>query len=127
MADLELPVSLYGTHIGEHVHDRGRSLLRWYAEEEDRWVINTAALSQSLTVGLVSSDQTESFFGALLPEGVHLDRLAKEAKVASDNLIGILNHVGADLAGALRVGDTRVAEEPEALSAEAVNRLLVSA
>jgi serine/threonine-protein kinase HipA len=127
MVDLELPVSLYGTHIGELVGDRGRSLLRWSADAEDHWGINSTAFSQSLTVGFSSSDQTESFFGALLPEGVHLDRLAKEAKVASDNLIGILHRVGADLAGALRVGDGRVAQEPEALSAEAVNRLLVRA
>lgn len=128
MTDRELPVSLYGTHIGELLGIRGgRAMLRWSDDAEDRWGINSAVLSQSLRVGFTSADQTESFFGALLPEGTHLDRLAKVAKVASDNLIGLLNHVGADLAGALRVGDARAAKEPEVLTEDEVSRLLESA
>lgn len=121
----ELPVGLYGTHIGELLGDgRGRALLRWSDGAAERWGLNAEVLSQSLRVGFSSVESTESFFGALLPEGRHLQTLAQEAKVADDDLIGILAAVGADLAGALRVGTGRGVGEPQSLTEEEVEDLL---
>lgn len=127
MVDRELPVTLYGTHVGELFSSRGRAGFRWSGDAEAQWGLNSEVLSQSLRVGFANSEQTESFFGALLPEGVHLDRLAKAAKVSSDDLVGLLDHVGADLAGALRVGDSRQATEPVALTESEVSLLLDNA
>jgi len=123
----ELPVSLYGTHVGELVSSGGKAILRWSPEAEERWGINSAVLSRSLRVSLSSIEHTESFFGALLPEGRHLDRLATSAKTVSNDLLGLLAHVGADLAGALRVGQPRDPTEPQALSLIEVAALLDSA
>jgi serine/threonine-protein kinase HipA len=71
--------------------------------------------------------QTEAFFGALLPEGNLLENLAREAKVSSSDLRGLLAAVGADLAGALRIGDGRPPEEPELLSPAQIGQLLRTA
>ncbi|MCU1416920.1 MAG: uncharacterized protein JWP32_1094 [Schumannella sp.] len=125
--DDELPVSLYGTHAGELVRSNGRAALRWSDDAEERWGLNSAVLSRSLRVGFTSVEATESFFGALLPEGNHLETLATEVKTVSSDLVGILRAVGADLAGALRVGDARSAGEPQLLTQEEIGELLRSA
>lgn len=124
MPDRGLGVTLYGSQIGDLRQRDGRALFHWSSEAEERWAINSGALSLSLRVGAATPEQTESFFGALLPEGVHLDRLAKEAQVSSGDLVGLLTFVGADLAGALQIGDARDAKEPEQLSGDEVNLLL---
>ena len=120
----ELPVTLYGTRLGELVRDRDRALLRWSPEAEERFGINSTVLSHGLRVGLASTRYTESFFGGLLPEGAHLDRLAAAVQVASNDLVGLLAAVGADLAGALVVGNARQHSEPEELSTAEVGALL---
>lgn len=121
----ELAVTLYGTHLGELVRlPTGRAQLRWSAEAEDRWGINSPVLSRHLRVGLESSEHTESFFGALLPEGVHLDRLATAAKTATNDLVGLFAHVGADLAGALAIGGAHAPGDPEELTHEEIALLL---
>jgi serine/threonine-protein kinase HipA len=125
--DVELPVSLYGTHVGELTQIDGRALLRWSTDAEQRWGVNSPVLSHGLRVGLSSHDATESFFGGLLPEGVHIDTLAREAKCSSADLVGLLAHVGADLAGALRVGETGIATPPQMLDSAEINRLLTQA
>lgn len=120
----ELPVWLYGTHIGELVRTSGRAFLRWSSEAEERWGINSPVMSRHLRVGFSNVDQTESFFGALLPEGRHLDRLATAARVPSNDLVGLFAYVGADLAGALSIGDSRAASEPQTLDGDEIARLL---
>jgi len=104
MADAELPVTLYGTYIGELTRTGDRAFLRWSDEAEQRWGLNSPALSYGLRVGSTSTDQSEAFFGALLPEGNGLNQLARRAGAASNDLIGIFDAVGADLAGALAIG-----------------------
>ncbi len=128
MVDRDLPVRLHGTHLGELTADRaGRAVFRWSPEAEERWGLNSAALSRSLRVGFSSAAQTASFFGGLLPEGRHLERLAADAKVSANDLLGLLAHVGADLAGALQIGDPRAAREPESLSNDQIDQLLAGA
>ena len=100
MSKGNLRVYLYETHIGDLVATgTGGVSLHWSKAAEDRWLINSPVLSQSLRVGRSTPAQTASFFGALLPEGANLDRLANEIHVPSNDLVGIFNRVGADLAG----------------------------
>ncbi|WP_440708581.1 HipA domain-containing protein [Herbiconiux sp. YIM B11900] len=122
-----LPVSLFGTRIGELVPHEGKALLRWSDDAESRWGLNSPVLSRSLRVSRSDVEQTESFFGALLPEGAHIERLAKDAKTVSNDLLGLLRYVGADLAGALRIGDPPDPGEPQKLTAEEVAALLQNA
>lgn len=124
MTEGDLPVTLFGTHIGELTSIDGKAALRWSEDAEERWGFNSPVLSRSLRVSLTSVESTESFFGALLPEGRHLGRLATAAKTVSSDLLGLLRYVGADLAGALRVGDTRSPAPPEVLSPDDVAALL---
>jgi serine/threonine-protein kinase HipA len=125
--DRELPVRLFGTDIGELVSIGGKALLRWSDAAEERWGLNSPVLSRTLRVSFSDAQQTESFFGALLPEGRHIERLAVSAKTVSTDLLGLLRHVGADLAGALSVGDPRSPTEPEELTSIEVAALLGSA
>lgn len=125
MTDLELPVELYGTHLGELVRTRGGlALFRWSADAEERWGINSPVLSQKILVGSSNVEASESFFGALLPEGEHLGALAREAQVDRADLVGLLAAVGADLAGALRVADTLRHSEPQVLTTDGLVQLL---
>ncbi|MCS5718283.1 HipA domain-containing protein [Herbiconiux sp. CPCC 205763] len=134
MTDGELPVRLHGTHLGELVGaETGRSgrggsvVLRWSRDAEERWGLNSPVLSRSLRVGFSSPDLTDSFFGALLPEGRHLERLAAETKSTTTDLLGLLTRIGADLAGALQIGDPREAREPQLLTTEQIDQLLAGA
>jgi serine/threonine-protein kinase HipA len=127
MAEDGLAVTLFGTRIGELTALGGRALLRWSPGAEERWGLNSPVLSRSLRVGLTDVERSESFFGALLPEGRHLGQLAVSAKTVSSDLLGLLGHVGADLAGALRVGGVREPAPPEPLSTAEVAALLTSA
>lgn len=126
MTSDDLPVALYGTAIGHLERDGGRAVLRWSAAAEDRWGLGSRVLSASLRVGEESAELSESFFGALLPEGEHIARLAREVKVARGDLVGLLAEVGADLAGALRITGASASEprEPDLLSSADVTALL---
>ena len=125
--DRDLSVTLFGTHVGDLAPIDGKVFLRWSDDAEERWGLNSPVLSRNLRVSYSNVEQTESFFGALLPEGTHIERLAKSAKTVSSDLLGLLRHVGADLAGALSVGDPRSPTEPETLTSEEVAALLGSA
>ncbi len=127
MTERDLPVTLFGTRIGDLTPVEGKAMLRWSDKADERWGINSPVLSRNLRVSAASVDATESFFGALLPEGRHLDRLASRAKTASNDLLGLLRDVGADLAGALRVGNPLEPIPPEVLSPQEVEALLSSA
>lgn len=123
MTERELPVSLHGQPIGTLTDGPdGRPLLVW--AQPNPWRLNSAVLSRHLRVGLADPDATQSFFGGLLPEGEHLNRLAREVKVGSGDLVGIFAAVGADLAGALRVGEGREPLEPQTLTLGDVRELL---
>jgi serine/threonine-protein kinase HipA len=127
VTERDLPVTLFGTHIGELTSVDNRALLRWADDAEERWGLNSPVLSRNLRVSFANTDQTESFFGALLPEGRHLDQLASRAGTVSNDLLGLLRHVGADLAGALRVGDAPEDLPAEVLEPDEVAALLASA
>jgi serine/threonine-protein kinase HipA len=126
MSDRALPVNLHGIQLGLLTDgDDGRPILRW--NNTGPWRRNSAILSRHLRVGVTNSDATTSFFGGLLPEGVHLDRLATAVQTSTTDLVGMFAAVGADLAGALTVGQKRQAGEPTALTTSEVRELLRAA
>lgn len=123
MTDRALPVRLHGQLIGTLTDGPdGRPLMTW--AQPFPWRLNSAVLSRHLRVGVTDSAATQSFFGGLLPEGEHLNRLARELKVGSDDLVGIFAAVGADLVGALRIGEGRERLEPQTLTPGDVRELL---
>ena len=125
MSEVALSVALYGTEIGTLARAAdGRALLRWSPDAERRWGLNASTLSHNLRVGTSDAAATESFFGALLPEGQWLANLAREVHVNGTDLVGLLEQVGADLAGALSVGDPRVATEPRTVDSSELNLML---
>lgn len=126
-----LPVRLYDTNIGTLERTaRGGAVLRWSREAIDRWGENSRVLSAGLRVGVDDEQASEAFFGGLLPEGEHIARLAREVKVDRGDVVGLLGEVGADLAGALRVGHLEAQQrdpeklDPEKLDIDTVGALL---
>jgi serine/threonine-protein kinase HipA len=85
-----------------------------------------------LTVVAVRSrrERRQNFFRELLPEGRMLTRLAQQAGVAEQDVIGLLRSYGRDVAGALQIWDPEVPGEPkqpalEPLSSAGVASMLV--
>lgn len=123
MTDRALPVRLHRRALGVLTDGPdGRPVMRW--DDASGLRLNSEVLSRHLRFGVTDSDAAVSFFGGLLPEGVHLDRLARHAKTTTTDIFGMLAEVGADLAGALRVGPERIAGDPVALSSAEVRELL---
>lgn len=124
---LELPVTLYGMHIGELVRGERGALFRWVEASELAWPLLSTVLSLNLRVGETSVAQTESFFGGMLPEGTHLGDLARQVKTDRADLVGLLAEIGSDLAGALSVGAPPEQRDPADLSATEVEQLIANA
>lgn len=103
-----LPVRLSGQLIGELHPDGG---FHWDGDWPRLAPLNSPALSLSLPFGEKDLD-AGPFFGGLLPEGNGLERLARETRVASNDLFGLLAEVGADAGGAVTVGEPRPALDP---------------
>ncbi len=105
-----LGVWLYGMRIAEIApKGRGYDLTMRYTEEAcERWAGNLPVLSCSLPLGRSPLNPTEYFRG-LLPEGQHLQYLAAQAKVSSNDLYSLLARYGRDVAGAVVVS----ANEPD--------------
>ncbi len=119
-----LPVRLYGQQIAT-LHRTGSTTLglEWNREHSAR--VGSTLLSGSLRFGHDVDDQAVAdFFGGYLPEGTGLDSLAGEVGVSTFDVFGMLEHVGADLPGALIVGTGRDAHDPEPLHADELPGLL---
>ncbi|QTV80934.1 HipA domain-containing protein (plasmid) [Microbacterium sp. NIBRBAC000506063] len=69
----------------------------------------------------------QPFFGGLLPEGAGLERLARETRVASNDLFGLLSEVGADVGGAVTIGEPRPALDPIVIEEDEYDRILEGA
>lgn len=80
----------------------------------------------STVIQTAAADAADNFFGGLLPEGIWLQRLANDVGESSDNVHGLLSHVGADLTGALTVGQATAAEDPVRVDDVEVAKLLAT-
>src|SRR5690606_11201250 len=108
-----LPVHLYGQQIAT-LHRTGPTTLGldWNRDHSAR--VGSTLLSASLRFGHdVDEQAVANFFGGYLPEGTGLDSLAGDVGVSTFDVFGMLEHVGADLPGALIVGAGRDARDPE--------------
>jgi serine/threonine-protein kinase HipA len=65
-------------------------------------------------------DRRQNFFRELLPEGRMLTRLAQQAGVAEQDVIGLLRSYGRDVAGALQIWDPDIPGEPKQPALEAL-------
>lgn len=131
MADLV--VELYGTRVGvltgpwrifDFVTDPGAVV---------EFGIDSTILSAAIPLTVVQvrarKERRQNFFRELLPEGRMLSRLAQQAGVAEQDVIGLLRRYGRDVAGALQIWDPDVPGEPkqpalEPLSAAGVADML---
>lgn len=110
MSDLALPVQLYDRAIGTLSRVNGAASFEW--AHETGWRQNSTALSTGLPFGRpVSVDAAENFFGALLPEGQWRTKLSTETGAGENDVVGLLGFVGADVAGALTIGDRNIDEQ----------------
>jgi serine/threonine-protein kinase HipA len=131
MADLV--VELYGTRAGvlsgpwrtfDFVPDPAAAA---------RFGIDSTVLSVAIPLTVVPvrsrKERRQNFFRELLPEGRMLARLAQQARLAEQDVIGLLRAYGRDVAGALQIWDPAVPGEPrqpalEPLSSAGVAALL---
>lgn len=118
-----LAVRLSGYDIGEL---RPNGSFAWYAGVLAGAPLNTPVLSHSLPFGAAVRD-SGPFFGGLLPEGLGLERLVRETRVASNDLYGLLAEVGADVGGSVTIGEPRPPVDPIAIDADAYERILEQA
>lgn len=119
MAD-PLAVRLGGTQIGE-LHPDGQ--LTWTAQWNTLAPLNSPVLSHSIPFGAPDADASP-FLGGLLPEGAGLERLAREARVSSRDLFGLLAEVGADVGGAVTIGEPRPPKDPILIEEDEYERIL---
>jgi serine/threonine-protein kinase HipA len=96
-----LGVWLYGMRIAEIAPKGGGYdlTMRYTSDACDKWPGNLPILSCSLPLVRSPLNPTEYFRG-LLPEGPHLQYLASEANVTTNDVYGLLARYGRDVAGA---------------------------
>jgi serine/threonine-protein kinase HipA len=86
---------------------RSRIRLRYAEEALGRWPRNSPVISCSLPLGRTFGDASPFCLG-LLPEGQPLATMAARAGIAANDVFGLLDRYGRDVAGALVIGS----EEP---------------
>lgn len=108
MPNRELGVWLGGTRVATFRSNRpGRIECRYSQAALDTWDVNTPVLSYSLPLSRKKLDAF-AYVTGLLPEGQHRQEMASLAKVATTDLLGMLEKFGRDVAGALVIS----AEDP---------------
>ena len=123
MADLV--VELYGQLVG---HLRGEDWRTFDFTVDpaafERFGIGSAVLSEAVPFARVlargRAARRRNFFSELMPEGDALDALARRARVATQDTIGMLRAYGRDVAGAVQLWDPDAPGEPRTPRAEAV-------
>jgi serine/threonine-protein kinase HipA len=129
MADLI--VELYGTRAGvlagpwrtfDFVPDPAASA---------RFGIDSTILSVAIPLAVVAvrsrKERRRNFFRELLPEGRMLTRMAQHARLAEQDVIGLLRAYGRDVAGALQIWDPDVPGEPKRPALEQLSSAGVAA
>ena len=83
----------------------------------ERFGIDSPVLSVAIPLTVVAvrsrKERRQNFFRELLPEGRMLTRLAQQAGLAEQDVIGLLRGYGRDVAGALQIWDPSVRGEPK--------------
>ena len=115
MADLV--VELYGTSAGVLTGTWRTFDFLPDAAAVTRFGIDSPILSVAIPLTVVAvrsrKERRQNFFRELLPEGRMLTRLAQQAGLAEQDVIGLLRAYGRDVAGALQIWDPDVPGEPK--------------
>lgn len=115
MADLA--VELYGTPVGRLSGSWRTFDFVTEPAAVERFGIDSEILSLAIPLGPVPvrarKERRQNFFRELLPEGRMLTRLAQDAAVAEQDVVGLLRAYGRDIAGALQIWDPEVPGEPK--------------
>jgi serine/threonine-protein kinase HipA len=112
-----LVVELYGTRAGVLAGPWRTFDFLPDAAAVTRFGIDSPILSVAIPLTAVAvrsrKERRQNFFKELLPEGRMLTRLAQQAAVAEQDVIGMLRAYGRDVAGALQIWDPDVPGEPK--------------
>jgi serine/threonine-protein kinase HipA len=115
MADLV--VELYGTRAGALAGTWRAFDFLPDAAAVTRFGIDSPILSVAIPLTVVAvrsrKERRQNFFRELLPEGRMLARLAQQAGLVEQDVIGLLRAYGRDVAGALQIWDPDVPGEPK--------------
>ncbi len=131
MADLV--VELYGTPVGTLTGTWRTFDFLPDPAAVTMFGIDSPILSVAIPLAAVAvrsrKERRQNFFRELLPEGRMLARLAQQADLAEQDVVGLLRAYGRDVAGALQIWDPDVPGEPkqpalELLSASGVATML---
>lgn len=124
MADLI--VELYGTRVGTL---RGTSRSFDFLPEQEavaEFGIDSLILSVAIPLTVIPTrsrrGRRQNFFRELLPEGRMRTRLAQQAGLDDQDVIGLLRCYGRDVAGALQIWDPDVPGEPKRPALEPLTR-----
>jgi serine/threonine-protein kinase HipA len=123
MADLV--VELYGTRAGVLSGTWRTFDFLPDAAAVERFGIDSPVLSVAIPLTAVAvrsrKERRQNFFRELLPEGRMLTRLAQQAGLAEQDVIGLLRSYGRDVAGALQIWDPAVPGEPKQPALESLS------
>jgi serine/threonine-protein kinase HipA len=123
MADLT--VELYGKRIGVLAGQWRNFDFVTDPDAVAEFGIDSPILSVAIPLTAVSvrarKERRRNFFHELLPEGRMLSRLAQQAGVLEQDVIGLLRAYGRDVAGALQIWDPDVPGEPKQPALEALS------
>ncbi len=129
MADLI--VELYGARIGMLTGDARTFDVTIEPDAVKTYGIDSPILSVAIPLALVPTrahkQRRRNFFQELLPEGRMRTRLAREARVDSGDVVGLLRRYGRDVAGALQIWDADEPGEPRAPRLEPLDAAGVAA
>ncbi|MGX1770619.1 type II toxin-antitoxin system HipA family toxin [Nocardia brasiliensis] len=131
----DLVVELYGTRVGRAIGTWRNFDFLAEPEAIARFGLDSSILSISIPLAAVATRagkaRRQNYFRELLPEGRMRTRMAREADLAEQDVIGLLRHYGRDVAGALQIWDPEVPGEPkdpglEPLTAAGVAHMLTN-
>lgn len=115
MADLV--VDLYGKRVGALTGQWRTFDFVTNPDAVAEFGIDSPILSVAIPLTAVAvrarKERRQNFFRELLPEGRMLTRLAQQAGVVEQDVIGLLRSYGRDVAGALQIWDPEIPGEPK--------------